>query len=319
MQERRQLVYGPVPSRRLGQSMGVNNIPPKVCSYSCIYCQLGPTIRMRVARTDFERPEEIVRQVRERFEQLPGKGGAVDYVTFVADGEPTLDCRLGESIDLLKRLGTKVAVISNASLLADPQVRQGLSQADWVSLKVDAVDERTWRRVNRPHRSLNLLQIHAGAKEFSIGYRGELTTETMLLLHTNDSPEQVAGIADFVAQLHPSRAYLSVPTRPPAIPSTRGTSEEALTAAYEVFASRISSVECLTGYEGNAFASTGDARTDLLDITAVHPMREEAVQELVERCRVGWAVVQALIGEGKLKEVVYQGKRFYLRTFGEDG
>jgi len=98
-------VFGPVPSRRLGRSLGINNIPPKICSYSCVYCQLGRTLRMEIERRAFYEPEELIRAVRERVEELREGGERIDYLTFVPDGEPTLDSNLGEEIAALKDLG----------------------------------------------------------------------------------------------------------------------------------------------------------------------------------------------------------------------
>jgi len=110
-------VYGPVPSRRLGRSLGINNIPSKVCSYSCVYCQAGRTTRLRGERSPFFRPEELTEEVAERVERLRGRGENVDYLSFVPNGEPTLDVTLGRTIELLKPLGIRIAVITNASLL----------------------------------------------------------------------------------------------------------------------------------------------------------------------------------------------------------
>ena len=131
------ITFGPVPSRRLGRSLGINNIPPKVCSYSCAYCQVGRTTQMEVERRPFYRPEEILDEVREKVENSWEQGKAIDYLTFVPDGEPTLDINLGREIEILKPLGIKVAVISNASLIWNEGVREVLSKADWVSLKVE--------------------------------------------------------------------------------------------------------------------------------------------------------------------------------------
>jgi len=111
------IVYGPVPSRRLGRSLGINNIPPKVCSYSCVYCQLGRTLKLAAEPKSFYRPARIAEQVRAKLERAGEKGEAVDYATFVPDGEPTLDAGLGREIEMVKALGVKVAVITNASLL----------------------------------------------------------------------------------------------------------------------------------------------------------------------------------------------------------
>lgn len=150
------IIFGPVPSRRLGRSLGINNIPPKACSYSCVYCQVGPTRASEAVPRGFYPPLEVVRQVREAVKDLRSRGERIDYLTFVPDGEPTLDAGLSQEIDLLRPLGVPIAVISNVSLAWRPEVAGALNKADWVSVKVDTVDKRAWRRMNRPHRDMQL-------------------------------------------------------------------------------------------------------------------------------------------------------------------
>lgn len=132
------IAFGPVPSRRLGRSLGINNIPPKVCTYSCVYCQVGKTTRMQSGRVRFYDPQEIYMEVAQKVEKARQKGEAVDYLTFVPDGEPTMDVHLGEEIELLKSLGLKIAVITNGSLVWRQDVRADLAKADWVSFKIDS-------------------------------------------------------------------------------------------------------------------------------------------------------------------------------------
>jgi len=307
------IAFGPVPSRRLGRSLGVNNIPPKVCSYACVYCQLGRTIKMQVERRPFYEPSEVLEAVRDKIERSRRAGEAVDYLTFVPDGEPTLDLNLGREIELLKPLGIKIAVISNSSLVWREDVREDLLGADWVSLKVDATQEEAWRKVDRPHGSLRLDRILDGVREFASAYRGELVTETMLVDGVNDGEDQLRDVASFVARLEPARAYLSVPTRPPAEEWVRAPNEETVNRAYQILDQRVRHVEYLIGYEGNAFAFTGDVEEDLLSITSVHPMREEAVGEFLARAGADWPVVQGLIAQGKLVEMAYEGRKFFMR------
>lgn len=307
------LVYGPVPSRRLGRSLGINNIPPKTCTYSCVYCQLGNTIDMQVERQTFCDPEEIAQTAKEKVRQVGEKGEPIDYLTFVPDGEPTLDVNLGREIDLLKFLDIKIAVITNASLLWRDDVRQALQKADWVSLKVDSVSEEIWRTMNRPHKSLNLSVILEGMLNFANIFKGELTTESMLIQDSNDNDGELERIASFLAQLKPIKAYLAIPTRPPAKRTITVASEHTLNRAYQIFSKRVSNVEYLIGYEGNAFAFTGNVEDDLLSITSVHPMREEAVIALLKRSDSGWGVVEKLISDESLLEVEYQRKKFYIR------
>jgi wyosine [tRNA(Phe)-imidazoG37] synthetase (radical SAM superfamily) len=180
--------FGPVPSRRLGQSMGVNNIPPKICTYSCIYCQIGKTKELSIERQAFYRPEDLAMEVNAKVAEVEKRGTGIDYLSFVPDGEPTLDINLGRHIEFLKPLGIKVAVLTNGSLINLKDVQDDLAQADLVSLKIDAATKHTWRRIDRPHKSLDLETIQEGMGEFAQRFQGKLITETMLLKGINDAP-----------------------------------------------------------------------------------------------------------------------------------
>lgn len=310
------IVFGPVPSRRLGRSLGINNIPPKVCSYSCIYCQVGFTTSSEIEPRVMYRPSELVAEVRDHVSRLRRSGEQIDYLTFVPDGEPTLDVNLGEEIEGLRGLGIPIAVISNGSLCWRPEVRFALDRADWVSVKVDAADEQTWRKVNRPSPALDFDEVGDGIRRFAIEFRGELCTETMLVDGVNDGEGQVTGVASFLGEVEPDIAYLAVPTRPPAVGGARAPGEEELVRAFEVLRSVLPHVEYLIGYEGDAFSATGDPAADLLSITAVHPMRRSAVEDLLERSEAGWEVVERLLSSGELRETEWAGETFYLRRFG---
>jgi len=312
------IAFGPVPSRRLGQSLGINNIPPKTCTYACIYCQLGPTLKMQVERQAFYSPDSLVQEVQRKVEQVRAAREAIDYMSFVPDGEPTLDLNLGREIELLRPLGIPLAVISNSSLIGREDVRQALLQADWVSLKVDAVQEETWHKVDRPHGSLRLEAILDGALQFAASYRRELTTETMLVAGVNDGEDHLTKVAEFLARLQPAIAYLAIPTRPPAEEWVHPPAEEALNHAYQILSQKVERVEYLIGYEGNAFASTGKVAEDLLSITAVHPMRQEAVDRVLARAGADGSVLRRLVAEGQLVEVEYRGDRFYVRKLSRE-
>jgi len=307
------LAYGPVPSRRLGRSLGINHVPPKICTYSCVYCQLGRTNSMRCERHEFYPPEEIVREVRDQVNKTWERGERIDYLTFVPDGEPTLDANLGEEIRLLKPLGVRTAILSNASLMWRDDVREDLLDADWVSLKVDAVTDETWRKVDRPHGKLIINDVLDGMREFAEVFEGELATETMLVKGLNDGGEEATRVADFLGELNPDKAYLAIPTRPPAEPWVEPPYEEDLNRAYQIFADGLRHVEYLIGYEGNAFASTGRIEEDLLSITSVHPMREEGVKLLLSKSGSDWSAIETMIEEEKLLELQYRGKRFFMR------
>ncbi len=307
------ITFGPVPSRRLGRSLGINNIPPKICTYSCAYCQLGRTIKMQVERRVFYEPDQVLRDVHDKVEKAKEAGEAIDYLTFVPDGEPTLDINLGREIELLRPLGIKIGVICNSSLIGREDVREDLLGADWVSLKMDATQRERWRKIDRPHGALRLDSILDGALEFARAFRGELVTETMLVEGINDDDDQIRDVAGFLARLKPATAYLAIPTRPPAEEWVHAPDEQVINRAYQILCETVERVEYLIGYEGNAFAFTGDVEQDLLSITSVHPMREDAVGEFLARAKADWPVVHNLVEQGQLVETAYEGRRFYLR------
>ncbi len=309
------LTFGPVPSRRLGRSLGINNIPPKTCSYGCVYCQVGRTTRMLTRRQAFFAPEWVLRKVREKVQRLTAAEGRLDFMTFVPDGEPTLDLNLGRTIRLLKSLGCPVGVISNASLMADAGVRDDLAAADWVSLKVDAVADGVWRRIDRPHGKLQLTSILEGIRTFSRVFQGQLVTETMLVAGLNDDRGSLEATARFLASVGPQTAYLAVPTRPPAEEWVRPPDEESLHQAYRVFTAALPAVELLVAFEGGDFNATDEAGAELLAITAVHPMREDAALAFLEKAGKSAATLEALLQRGLLTRLRYRDAWFYLRRF----
>ena len=168
------IAFGPVPSRRLGQSLGINNVTTKACSYACVYCQVGPTTEKVIEPRPFFSPTQIHAAVAARVDKLKARGLAIDYLTFVPDGEPTLDIALGDSIDALRDLNIPIAVITNGSLLWRDEVRSRLRRADLVSVKVDSVHEDAWRKINLPHRDLSLDTVLQGIREFAVDFSGTL-------------------------------------------------------------------------------------------------------------------------------------------------
>jgi wyosine [tRNA(Phe)-imidazoG37] synthetase (radical SAM superfamily) len=246
-------------------------------------------------------------------QKLRADGQPVDYLTFVPDGEPTLDSRLGESIDALRDLNIPIAVITNASLLSRDDVRSRLMKADLVSIKVDAVDEAVWRTINLPHRGLKLTSILQGVRDFTTSYTGTLISDTMLIKGLNDTLESLTATAAFIADISPQSAYLAVPVRPTTVKGVHGTDEAGLLRAHQIFSARLESVELLTGHEIGQFAHTGDAQEDLLAITAVHPMREEDVRRLLAEDQADWQLIEDLLAAGELKSLVFEGETFYLR------
>ncbi|MBN1536168.1 MAG: radical SAM protein [Anaerolineales bacterium] len=311
------IAYGPVPSRRLGFSIGINNIPPKFCSYSCTYCQVGRTDHLIISPRPFLPVDEIVKSVDQKIRDAQRTGQKVDYLTFVPDGEPTLDVHLGEEIDAIKPFGFPIAVISNATLIDQLQTRCTLSKADWVSLKIDSVVEEIWRKVNRPHKRLNLEKLLTGMLAFADEFTGELVTETMLIAGVNDDPESVTRLADFLSELAPQKTYLSIPIRPPAENRVFPPDAYTLNKIHQIISKSLPNTECLFDAEENLFVATGDFTTDILSITSVHPIREEALKKMVKESGVEWREVEKLVEEKKLRRKVHRNEVFYQHDFSD--
>lgn len=307
--------FGPVPSRRLGKSLGINNIiSPKVCSYSCIYCQVGKTIRKSCKRESFYKPQVIYEKVVKHLGQL-SSDNYPDYLTFVSNGEPTLDQSLGKAVKLLKKTGIPVAVISNSSLLFYESVRDDLYMADWVSLKMDAGDIITWYLINRPDGELDFEDTVKNINLFKDEYTGKLCTETMIVSGINDSTENLSKLAGLIKNIKPYIAYLSIPTRPPAEKFVKSPDPEKLTLAWQIFNKMHINAEFLTQFEGTDAGYTGNIYEDILNITSVHPLREDSLLKLMQNDSAGYSVVNSLISQHLIKSMVYEGNKYFIRDF----
>ncbi|MFC2139040.1 radical SAM protein [Bacteroidota bacterium] len=310
------IVFGPVPSRRLGRSLGINNVPPKVCSYACIYCQVGITSRKSIDREVFYSPEQIYNEVKEKIETVGAEN--IDYLTFVSDGEPTLNFNLGATIERLKKFNIKTAIISNASLLWREEIKEVMNKVDYVSIKIDAVDKKIWKKINCPHRNLDLDIIRKHIIKFSRQFNGELHTETMLVKDINDDDLAIEHVADFISLVKPASAYLAVPTRPPASKKIYPVNTETLQRAARIFNSFRIHTEYLNNYEGNDFVSTNNVEQDILTITAVHPMRKDAIINLLDKAGKKWDVIEKLIKDQEIEKKNYNGNVYFLRKFSKE-
>jgi len=309
------IAFGPVSSRRLGKSLGINNITShKICSYSCIYCQLGHTTKKNIIRMAFYEPDILFQEVEKHLNKLDIKHKP-DYLTFVANGEPTLDINLGKEIQLLKKIHIPIAVITNSSLLYHKAVQNELMDADWISVKIDSVEENTWKEVNNPYDSINLEKILNGLQKFAENYKGRLNTETMLVKGYNNSEKKLTKTASFIGSLKPEKVYLSIPIRPPAVVEIKPVTEENLNKAYQIFQKTGLNTELLTGFEGTDTGVTGNAFDDILNITAVHPLREDAIKELIGKDNADFSVIDTLIDQGVIKSLDYNGMKYYIRRY----
>ncbi len=240
------IVFGPVSSRRLGRILGIDNIPAQHCSYSCVYCQLGGIDHKELIRQSFFRPGFIFDHVRYRVETLLNRDETIDYLTFVSSGEPTLDEYLAETIVLLKDLGIKVAVFSNASLIWHRDVQATLKLADWVSFKIDTTALSIWHQINCPVTGLELDRILEAMREFSNEFDGVLTTETRLLDKVNTHKESIETLVDYLVKLSPDKSYFTIPQKVKMRSDGLQTGSAIMTEILELARGRLPQLEVLT-------------------------------------------------------------------------
>jgi wyosine [tRNA(Phe)-imidazoG37] synthetase (radical SAM superfamily) len=303
-------VFGPVPSRRLGRSLGVDPVPLKTCNFSCIYCQLGRTRPLVARRKPFFNVSSILAQVATAIDRHGP--GFIDWITCVGSGETTLFSRLGSLVRFIKSMSRlPVAVITNGSLLHVPSVREELKAADAVLPSLDAGTEELFRKINRPHPEISFSRQVDGLIDFRKIYDGKLWVEVMLLGGLNDTPEALRDLAAALERVEPDEIHISTPTRPPAEPWVEAPTAGAVERACSVFGS---TARVLRPVEvSSATDIDGELADAILAIVARHPLQEREVVRILEN-RVPDRVLEnfsALAGSGKIKIVERHGKRFW--------
>ena len=213
MTEENKYLYGPVPSRRLGLSLGVDIVPFKVCSLDCVYCQLGKTSEKTIERKEYYSIEAVLAELRKTLAQ----GLRADFITVSGSGEPTLNSRLGELIDSIKRItDIPVTILTNGTLLYRQDVRADCSQADVVLPSLDAGDQATFQKINRPHRNISIEKQIAGLSTFRNEFAGRIWLEVFLVEGLNTDAEQIAKIKNAIEQIRPDKVQLNTAVRPTA-------------------------------------------------------------------------------------------------------
>jgi wyosine [tRNA(Phe)-imidazoG37] synthetase (radical SAM superfamily) len=303
-------VFGPLPSRRLGQSLGVDPLPLKICNWNCVYCQLGRTMPLANERREYFPRASILAEIRAAL--AAHKPGAIDWVTFVGSGETTLHAGIGWLIRQVKSLtDIPVAVITNGSLLHLEEVRQELLVADLVMPSFDAGSDPLYRRINRPWPGLSYQSLLAGLIAFRKEYRGRLWIEVMLMRGINDSEEALQDIAAALQRIQPDQIHINLPSRPPAEPSVQLPDDEGLRRAAGILGGRAQVVKPSSG--GFDLSSCDPITDAVVAIISRHPMREEELRRTLERWSPGQVeeALQELAASGAAQVVERHGERFW--------
>lgn len=222
--------YGPVPSRRLGLSYGVDIVPLKICTLDCIYCQLGKSSNTTIERRSYVPIEPILAELNE----IVSKGLKSDYITIAGSGEPTLNSQLGKLIEGIKKItDTPVAILTNGTLLYRQDVRYDCSKADVVMPSLDAGDSETFQKMNRPHRDINIEKLISGLCSFRNEFSGQIWLEVFLVEGLNTQTEQIAKIRNAIERIRPDKIQLNTAVRPTAEPNLKRLDTEKLRAIAE--------------------------------------------------------------------------------------
>ncbi len=205
-------LFGPVPSRRLGLSLGIDLVPKKVCSFNCVYCEVGETTKLTTNRKEYV----LFEKVKSEIQDFMNTNTAIDYITFSGAGEPTLNSRLGELISFVKQNypAKRVAVLTNGSLFMDKKLRKELLLADVVLPSLDAVSQDVFERIDRPHKDIKIMDYIQGLIDFRNEFKGGIWLEIMIIKGYNDSNEEIGKLKSVVEQINPDRVQLNTLDRP---------------------------------------------------------------------------------------------------------
>jgi wyosine [tRNA(Phe)-imidazoG37] synthetase (radical SAM superfamily) len=301
-------IYGPIPSRRLGRSLGISPIPDKTCNFSCIYCMLGRTDHLTGKRQAFFPVPDILAELQDALQHT---SPPPDHISIVGNGEPTLYLPLAELIEGIRKLSSiPIAVITNGALLSDPAVRAALAQADIVLTGFNAPTEELFRRINRPLGGITLTLVQQGLMDFArTPRRGQLWVEMMLIKGLNDGPEVLEATRRILQDVRPDRIFVDTPIRPPAESFVQPVTAEALERAEQI----LNAVP--SGFDMGAFAVPlgADPVETLAEICTRHPMREDQIEHLLAGAGVDpGPVLRVLHTDPRFVTEQYGGQTFYM-------
>lgn len=305
-----QHVFGPVPSRRLGFSLGVDIIPAKYCTYDCIYCQVGKTTNREIDRRSFFDPQVIINEIMDK----TTKTGPVDFITFSGSGEPTLNADLGMLIrELKKNTAIPVAVITNGSLLHLEAVRKDIIEADVVLPSLDAVSEDTFRCINRPHPALTVEKVISGIKSFRKEYSREIWLEIMLIRNINDETVELERMKKIVSGIGAERVQLNTVTRPPSEASTGRLQDRELARICKLFGP---ACEIICSFEKTAEIPSQAEWTDIILETLKR--RPLTLEDIVNTTNLSHFQAKGRLRDmeeqGLIKSYLFEDSTFYMAT-----
>lgn len=304
------VVFGPVRSRRLGLVLGINNVKSKVCSYDCIYCPPGKTSCCSICTNNCLSPYELFFSVKNKLDEIKRAGKKIDYILFAGSGDPALDINLADEISILREFGYKIAVFTNSALLWNENIRENLMFADYVSLKIDTVNEETWAKINRPHQRLQYNLILDGLEKFAKNFSGKLVTETTLIKNINDNEDEIIKLGKFLNSIHHKDSFFMTPIYPTTEKFAVSPDKETLKNLSEIISASVSNSRMLCCPETEEFYATDDFENELLGLLELHPVNETAVKTFA-RANHKIEKLNELLKKQVIKQSAFNGKSYF--------
>ena len=307
MKKEESYIFGPVPSRRLGFSLGIDPVPHKTCSLDCIYCQLGRTTNKTIKTKEYTSSSLILKQLR----KVLSSGRKIDYLTFSGSGEPTLNSKIGEMISGIKKI-TKIpiAVLTNGTLLTEKKMRKKLKKADLVIPSLDAVTPSVFEKINRPYSSLKIDKIIAGLIKFREEFTGKIWLEIMLVAGINDSSEEIKKIKGAVEAIRPDKVQLNTVVRPPAEKWVKPVSLTKLKNIKKLFGKNCEIIASFKRKKQTAYRK--DLEREILTLLSRRPVTVSEISNVLG-AHINEVIkyLEVLEKDKRIKSKIYQGKRYY--------
>jgi wyosine [tRNA(Phe)-imidazoG37] synthetase (radical SAM superfamily) len=299
-------VYGPVPSRRLGFSLGIDLVPYKTCSLDCIYCQLGRTTQKSMERRIYTQKDNVCGEVQEAL----SKTQRIDYITFSGSGEPTLNSDIGAVIREIKKITTlPVAVLTNGTLLFREDVQKDLVEADVVCPSLDAASQEMFEKINRPHPVLHADSIINGLERFRELYKGQIWMEVMLIKNYNDNTEELSRIKNSLSRVQPDRIYLNTVIRPPSEIYAKALSSDEMMTVKNYFDNHC---EVIAEFHGQKIGEAQNVEDAIVEMAQRRPVTIVDIANVLGISESNAEkFVKGLKTKNRLKERQYSGKTFY--------
>lgn len=265
-------LFGPVPSRRLGYSLGIDLVPPKTCTFDCIYCEVGKTTNLTVERQDFNNAEDIIKETKDFLSKYTGR---IDFITFTGSGEPTLNIKMGYLADEIRKFTSiPLALITNTALFSREDVRSEAMKFDVILPSLDSVTEESFKEVNKPHKKINLNDVINGLSLFADEYKGKILLEILFVKGVNDSDKEIIALRRILEKIHVDKVQINTVVRPPAYSNAKPIDESDRERIKNLLGDK---VDVELAFNSNSAQKTNASKEDVENLLKRRPCTYEQI------------------------------------------